>query len=342
MSDRLNDRRVTEPLIEVAGVRKAFGDTIALAGVDLTVQAGQVLGLLGPNGAGKTTLVRILTTLLLPDSGSARVAGLDVVRDAAVLRSQLGLAGQYAAVDEMLTGRENLELVGRLYHLGRKEVRQRAVEVLEKFRLTDAANRTVKTYSGGMRRRLDLGASLVARPPVLILDEPTTGLDPRTRLELWAFIEGLVAEGTTILLTTQYLEEVDRLAANIVVIDEGRVIAEGTADQLKDQLGGDVLELRVEDQSMLDTAATAMSEISDAKPQMDRESGRITIPARGGAATLVTAARRLDDLGIGLLDLAVRRPSLDDVFLELTGHSAEDKAPGAPTGRRSRRNRESR
>src|SRR5256885_7674286 len=241
-------------MIVVEHVSKAFGTTQALDDVSLVADAGRVLGLLGPNGAGKTTLVRILTTLLLPDSGQATVAGLDVVKNAVAIRSIIGLAGQYAAVDEMLTGRENLELVGRLYHLGRAEVKRRASEVLERFRLTDAADRTVKTYSGGMRRRLDLGASLVGRPPILILDEPTTGLDPRTRSELWQFIENLVADGTTLLLTTQYLEEADRLAHRIVVIDVGRVIAEGTSDELKDQMGGDVLEVRVLDRNQLERA----------------------------------------------------------------------------------------
>ena len=313
---------MADTMIEVAGVKKAFGTTKALCGVDLAADRAKVLGLLGPNGAGKTTLVRILATLLLPDEGSARIAGLDVVRDADAVRPIIGLAGQYAAVDETLTGRENLELVGRLYHLGRPEVRRRADEVLERFSLTGAADRQVKTYSGGMRRRLDLGASLVANPPVLILDEPTTGLDPRSRVEMWGFIETLVADGTTILLTTQYLDEADRLAHRIVVIDYGKVIAEGTSDQLKDQLGGDVVELRVASPSDLDKALAAIAELGDGKPQVDAEYGRLTLPAKGGPATLMAAARRLDESDITLEDLSLRRPSLDDVFMALTGHSA--------------------
>ena len=326
-------------MIEVAGVKKAFGTTKALCGVDLTAERATVLGLLGPNGAGKTTLVRILATLLLPDEGYARIAGLDCVRDARAVRTLIGLAGQYAAVDETLTGRENLELVGRLYHLGRGEIHRRADEVLERFSLTSAAHRQVKTYSGGMRRRLDLGASLVARPPVLILDEPTTGLDPRTRVEMWDFIEQLVAEGTTILLTTQYLEEADRLAHHIVVIDLGRVISEGTSDELKDQLGGDVLEVRVASPGDVESAAAAVSGLEEGEPQVDVE-GRVTLPAKGGASTLVAAARRLDESNIVLEDLSLRRPSLDDVFMALTGHGAGGDGDGsspeeAPEGERS-------
>ena len=249
---------MTSAMIEVEMLAKRFGATRALAGVDLTVEPGTVLALLGPNGAGKTTLVRILTTLLRPDSGRASVAGYDIVRDAGPLRSAIGLAGQYAAVDELLTGRENLELVGLWYHLDKREYRRRAQEVLERFALTEAGDRQVKTYSGGMRRRLDIGASLIARPPVLFLDEPTTGLDPRTRNDVWEFIEELVAAGTTVLLTTQYMEEAERLAQQIVVIDAGAVIAAGTALQLKERLGGDLLEARVTKPADLERAATLL------------------------------------------------------------------------------------
>jgi ABC-2 type transport system ATP-binding protein len=338
---------MADTMIEVSGVKKAFGTTQALCGVDLAADRAKVLGLLGPNGAGKTTLVRILATLLAPDDGYARIAGLDVVRDADNVRPLIGLAGQYAAVDETLTGRENLQLVGRLYHLGRADVSRRADEVLERFSLAHAANRQVKTYSGGMRRRLDLGASLVANPPVIILDEPTTGLDPRSRVEMWEFIEQLVADGTTILLTTQYLDEADRLAHQIVVIDYGKVIAEGTADELKDQLGGDVVELRVASSDELDKALAALAGLGDGKPLVDAEQRRMTLPATGGAATLMAAARRLDEGDVTLEDLSLRRPSLDDVFMALTGHGAgadgedgnepEPDAAGSARGRRRRR-----
>ena len=324
-------------MIEVSGLRKAFGSTVALAGVDLTARAGKVIALLGPNGAGKTTLVRVLTTLLRPDAGWARVAGFDVVKEATPLRSCIGLAGQSAAVDEMLTGRENLELVGRLYHLSKPERRKRAQEVLDLFGIADAGDRQVKTYSGGMRRRLDVGASLVGHPPVLILDEPTTGLDPRSRQDLWQFIESLVSEGTTILLTTQYLEEADRLSHQIVVLDAGRVIADGTSDQLKDQLGGDMVEARVTEQAQFDAALRIMSGLDDGAPQADRPQRRISIPTRSGAKTLMAAARLFDEAGIALDDLALHRPSLDDVFLALTGHAAEKPEDEAPASLASRR-----
>jgi ABC-2 type transport system ATP-binding protein len=310
--------------IETDQLRKSFGDVHAVDGVALRVPAGTVFGLLGPNGAGKTTIVRILTTLLNPDAGSARVAGLDVVREATALRSQIGLAGQYAAVDENLTGRENLEMVGRLYHLGGKAARQRADELLEEFALTDARDRLVRTYSGGMRRRLDLGAALVARPRVLFLDEPTTGLDPRSRLALWETIEASVAGGTTVLLTTQYLDEADRLAERIAVIDQGRVIAEGTPDELKARVGGERIEVTLEDQSQAPAAAAVLASIADGEPS-DIEGG-VCVPVRERRGAIAEAVRRLDAAGVAIDDIAVRRPTLDDVFLTLTGHTAEEVA----------------
>src|SRR4051794_15432147 len=302
------------------GLRKSFGDVEALRGIDLSVPQGTVLGLLGPNGAGKTTAVRILTTLLPPDGGSAQVAGLDVVNDAAELRSQIGLAGQYAAVDENLTGRENLEMVGRLYHLGASESRTRADELLGRFDLNDAGKRMVRTYSGGMRRRLDLAAALVARPPVIFLDEPTTGLDPRSRLELWETIEALVAEGTTVLLTTQYLDEAERLADRIAVIDHGRVIADGTADELKARVGGERLEVRVADPAQALEAAWVLGRPGGELPRIDGHAVRL--PFEGGSGGVADALRRLDEARLHVHDVAVRRPTLDDVFLTLTGHEA--------------------
>ena len=309
--------------IVVENVHKSFGDVEALAGVELRAEAGKVFGLLGPNGAGKTTLVRILTTLLQPDKGEVRVLGLDVTREAETLRGIIGLAGQYAAVDENLTGRENLEMVGQLYHLGRREAKKRAQEVLARFSLEDAANRPVKGYSGGMRRRLDLGASLVGRPQVLFLDEPTTGLDPRSRLEMWDLIKELVAGGTTLLLTTQYLEEADELAERIAVIDEGRVIAEGTADTLKAELASDFLELRLERTSDVNRAADVLRSLGADAPQVDESAGRLTLPVSDGPQSLIQAVRRLDEADIRLADLSLRRPSLDDVFLSLTGQKQD-------------------
>jgi ABC-2 type transport system ATP-binding protein len=313
-------------MIEVESVSKRFGSTRALVEVKLTVDRGTVLALLGPNGAGKTTLVKILTTLLKPDAGRARVAGCDVVRDASRLRAAIGLAGQYAAVDELLTGRENLELVGLWYHLAKHEYRRRAQQVLERFSLLAAGDRLVKTYSGGMRRRLDIGASLIARPPVLFLDEPTTGLDPRTRNDVWLFIEELVAAGTTVLLTTQYMEEADRLADRIVVIDTGRVIADGTSEQLKEQLGGDVLEARVKDPTKLEQTAALLAALNGSTPHVDGDQRRVRIPSSGGTPLLLAAGRRLEEAGIALDDLGIRRPSLDDVFLTLTGARPQEYA----------------
>lgn len=315
---------MTELAIEAEGIEKAFGDVHALAGVDLAVPTGTVLGLLGPNGAGKTTMVRVLTTLLRPDAGSARVAGLDVVHDANTVRRRIGLAGQYAAVDENLTGFENLEMVGRLYHLGTKRSRERARELLERFDLAEAGDRPARTYSGGMRRRLDLAAALVAQPPVLFLDEPTTGLDPRSRLSMWDLVEGLVSDGTTVLLTTQYLDEADRLADSIAVIDHGRVIAKGTSDELKDQIGGERLVVAV---TGLDGSASAAAlalaglEARDGDALVEGTEVSVGLHDRTGA--IAAAVRLLDGAGVDVQDIGIRRPTLDDVFLRLTGHAAE-------------------
>jgi ABC-2 type transport system ATP-binding protein len=325
------------PMIEAEALTKRFGTTVALDEVTLSAAAGQVLALLGPNGAGKTTLVRVLTTLLAPDSGRARVAGLDVGANAKAVRSVIGLAGQYASVDELLTGRENLELAGLLYHLQRPVYRQRAREALQRLSLTDAADRPVRTYSGGMRRRLDLAASLIGQPPVLFLDEPTTGLDPRTRNELWKLISELVAAGTTVLLTTQYMDEAEHLASRIVVLDSGRVAAEGTADELKDRLGGNVLEIRVTRSADLERAAALVAEIGSAAPRLDPEQNKASMPVRGGPRELIAAGRALDDADVALDDLGIRRPSLDDVFLALTGHAA---SPGNGEDRKVRRRKE--
>jgi len=311
-----------DPAIVVAGLEKSYGEVRALCGVDLSAERGTVLGLLGPNGAGKTTVVRVLTTLLKPDAGTAHVVGLDVVHDAAALRQQIGLAGQYAAVDENLTGLENLTMVGRLYGQRRARAKQRGQELLDRFDLLDAASRPVKTYSGGMRRRLDLAAALVAKPEVLFLDEPTTGLDPRSRLALWETIEGLVAEGTTVLLTTQYLDEADRLADTIAVIDHGLVIAEGTSDQLKDRVGGERLEVRLDEERDADAAVAALAPMSDERPVVEGAVVKLSVRRRQGS--IVEAVGRLGEAGVGVDDLALRRPTLDDVFLALTGHAAAE------------------
>jgi ABC-2 type transport system ATP-binding protein len=330
------------PAILAEGLEKSFGDVRALKGIDLAVEPATVFGLLGPNGAGKTTAVRILTTLLTPDAGRAEVAGYDVVHDAVALRTAIGLAGQFAAVDQHLTGQENLELVGQLYHLPKLERRRRAEDILERFGLTFAANRVVRTYSGGMRRRLDLGASLVGHPPVLFLDEPTTGLDIRSRLALWTVIKELVNDGTTVLLTTQYLEEADQLAQRLAVIDEGKVIAEGTPDELKARVGGEVLEFRVPDRSQLPAAVGVVVAQGRSGPQVDNESGKVVVPAGGDGSSLLTdLVRQLDAANIRIDDLALRRPTLDDVFLALTGRSAEETPEGevSENGQRGRQRR---
>jgi len=321
-----------QPAVVARGLVKRYKDVVALDGVDLTVPQGSVLGLLGPNGAGKTTTVRILATLLRPDAGSAEVAGVDVLGDPRAVRRRIGLSGQYAAVDEYLTGYENLEMIGRLYHLGKKRSRERARELLAQFRLEDAADRPSRTYSGGMRRRLDLAGALVASPPVIFLDEPTTGLDPRGRADMWVVIQTLVAAGTTLLLTTQYLEEADVLADEIVVIDHGKVIAQGTADQLKLQVGGERLELSVSDASTLARAAELLTPLGVGHPTLDENRRTFLMPVTGGARTLTEALRLLDAEQIALDDVGLRRPTLDDVFLALTGRPAEDDETTAKEG----------
>lgn len=324
------------PVIEVEDLAKRFGDVRALRGVSFTVAEGTILGMLGPNGAGKTTAVRILSTLLPPDAGRARVAGYDVVTEADGVRSAIGLAGQYAAIDENLTGRENLELVGRLYHLPARVARRRSEEILERFSLAFAAHRLAKTYSGGMRRRLDLAASLVGTPQVLFLDEPTAGLDPRSRLALWEIIEGLVKDGTTLLLTTQYLEEADRLADLIVVIDHGRVIDAGTSSELKSRVGGTVLALTVEDPGRVREATDALAFCRIGEADVDADAGHIVTGLQGGGEALAKVVRVLDEKGIYIADLELRRPTLNDVFLTLTGHEAEHEDTPPRTRRRRR------
>ena len=328
-----------EYAIAAEDVYKAYGDVKALSGVSIAAETGKVLGLLGPNGAGKTTLVRILTTLLKPDSGVVRVGGVDVLRYPQRVRENIGLAGQYAAVDEILTGRENLVMVGRLYHMSRRRAQQRAQELLAQFSLTDAADRPVKTYSGGMRRRLDLAASIVAHPNILFLDEPTTGLDPRTRIVMWETIRSLVSDGTTLLLTTQYLEEADELADKIVVIDHGRTIAEGTSDELKANMAADFIDITVANPLNARQAAELLSPMSVEAPQTDEERGHVIIPVKSGAQSIAEVVRRLDGSGIEIAELNMRRPSLNDVFLSITGHTIEEDEPPKRKRRFGRRRR---
>ena len=339
---------MTAPAVRVEGVTKRFGDTVALAGVDLEVAEGTVFGLLGPNGAGKTTLVRMLSTLLAPDGGSASVFGRDVVHDPGGVRAEIGLTGQFAAVDEILTGRENLVMFGRLFDLPAGEAQERAAELLDRFQLADAADRSARTYSGGMRRRLDLASSLLTRPRILFLDEPTTGLDPRSRNQIWTIVRELVRDGTTVLLTTQYLEEADELADRIAVIDHGRVIAEGTGNELKDQVGGQILEVELADALRRDDAVRVLAGVGCGEPEPGDRADRLTLPApRDGLELLEDSASALREAGVGVSELALRRPTLDDVFLQLTGAppSEDGDAPVAaaatladpPRGERVRR-----
>jgi ABC-2 type transport system ATP-binding protein len=319
-------------MIRTSGLVKRYGKVLALDGLDLVAPAGTVLGLLGPNGAGKTTAVRILTTLLEPDDGTAEVAGIDVRAEPDRVRERIGLSGQNAAVDEHLTGYENLDMVGRFYHLGKRRSQERARELLERFDLVDAGDRPAKTYSGGMRRRLDLAAALVAKPDVIFLDEPTTGLDPRSRVQMWETIGELVRGGSTVLLTTQYMEEADRLCDDIVVIDRGRMIAHGTADQLKTQIGGERVELVLVDSSDIPAARRLLEEIAVGDVQVDEQARRLTAAVIGGVDVLKQVLGLLTDRALEVVDVGLRRPTLDDVFLSLTGHSAEEVAEDGDDG----------
>lgn len=312
---------------EASDVVRSFGGVKALDGISLKSEQGKIFGLLGPNGAGKTTLVRMLSTLLAADSGSLKVLGLDVAKDAREVRRQIGLAGQFAAVDEFQTGRENITMVGNLYHMPKKQIKQRTDELLERLNLSEAANRPVRTYSGGMRRRLDLGATLVAHPKVVFLDEPTTGLDPRTRLDLWELIRELVDEGASILLTTQYMEEADELADSIAVIDHGKVIAEGTSEQLKKRLGGDVIEFVISSLVQREAALAAIEKLASKKPSFDEDSLTIKLPVKDGSRALTEVVRALDYAKIDPRSLSLHQPSLDDVFLSLTGKKTETVEP---------------
>jgi ABC-2 type transport system ATP-binding protein len=315
-----------DAMIQAHRVTKSYGRTIALRGVDLAVPEGRVLGLLGPNGAGKTTLVRILSTLLPPDAGHALIAGHDVVRESVAVRRAIGLAGQHAAVDELLSGRENLQMIGRLYRLSAPEARRRATEVLERLSLTEVGDRPARTYSGGLRRRLALGACLVGRPRVLLLDEPTAGLDPAARIDLWEFVRELVAQGVTLLLTTQLLDEADELADDVVILDRGHIIAQGSPDQLKARLGDDTVDVTLTDAGQLDQAVTTLAAIATTTPRLDRRAARVSLTVQASSNALATAVHRLDEAAIGIADVTIRRPSLDDVFLAFTGHRATGSA----------------
>jgi ABC-2 type transport system ATP-binding protein len=323
VSEAASAPTATAPTIEACGLVKRFGRTVALDGLDLVAEPGKVVAVLGPNGAGKTTLVRAIATLLKPDSGSLRVAGHDVLKEPQAVRRMIGLAGQFAAVEPAMTGRENLEMVARLYGLDHRSARAAAAAVLERFGLAEAADRLVRTYSGGMRRKLDLGASLVGAPRLLLLDEPTTGLDPRSRIELWDAIRSLVQSGTDVLLTTQYLDEADHLASQIVIVDHGRAVASGTPAELKQRVGANVLEVHVLDRADLRTVAGTLGRLADAQPQIDEATRRISISLPGGTDSRVAGLRAIVNLGVELGDISVRPPTLDEVFLALTGHRPE-------------------